>query len=590
MPAPRPENTAERLYDEWSKLMGTTACLGKKREDGYYECELHVSFVTTTSESGKKVRRAVIPPQVIPFAELPLEARANLAGATTANQIVPEYGGDRDKSRRFDPLPGLIAVKFVGRSVATPAKPRYARLAEQPDDPSKTAVSAIGSLTGTVGPLLRTKKPDDATSEPIISPEFPYRGERLHDAAGAGRVTVKQNMGSRADANIDFSIRKGTFGTRDTNVTTSKYQMNLNYLDGSQLQFGRFTFAQPANKISVSEEGDGLRYLARALRFPKTRRGTLNLGTPSLAHVVRRRSLTPFAEKDNKNAYSTILQLERIALPSSVWGQASPFRTLNLIAVKGKDQKFGDQHRFDSWGGEVLFALPQRKFATAKAPGGFFHGSGSAAFFANRRSAGTDPGTIRRHGNAWLTTFAVNRSERLAAVDAPRPIFTVSLTLGAGARDRTVDGIRIPGYVGESAGFAPDLIFLSSFAPAIENAITATTPEANVGRGLSNKRYTGVQVTWFEPKPLRVLLDEVLNVGTRINATSATVKLHDYRFRTPVAGSRYAGDELDLEILVEAPRGIKLTLSAGYFFRGSTLDEVIARKPWTVVVKLSLEP
>lgn len=561
------------LIATWVDVLRLKDC-GSPHDAVTYDCE--VPFDDTSKTAEIRADWLAYATQI----EVPVNAAAQLATEQTYIRQLEELMGVRTVAPPRSEDRDLLSLRFVHKDLSS--KDYYLRRAPISDEPSKTTISANATLTAAISPLLRPKDPADANSDPIINDEFPYDGDRQHDIAGAGRVTIKQNIRGRADASIDLAIRRGSFGTRDTNVNTPKYQMNLNFMDGSQLQFGRFAFAQPANKIAVNEEGDGVRYNARPLRFLPTTRGTVNLGTPSLAYVVKRRSLTPFKDGDDRNASVLIAQLDRIALPTTIGGVASPFRSLNLIALRGRNQRFSDPHDFETGGGELFYALPQANAISQFS----LTTNGSTAFFASRRrSDSTTPGATRS-GNVWLTTIGFNLAERTGTT--LKPVYGLTISHGRGARDQMDGGVRIPGYVGESAGFAPDLLFLSGFANAVENALDTT--DIGPGRGLSNKRYTGVQFAWFDPPPLRNLVQRFVNTRTPVIGQAITLRLHDYSLRESFRGSRDAGREANLEVLIEAPKGIKVTLGAGYFWRGEAMDALIVRRPWTVSLKLSLEP
>jgi hypothetical protein len=160
---------------------------------------------------------------------------------------------------------------------------------------------------------------------------------------------------------------------------------------------------------------------------------------------------------------------------------------------------------------------------------------------------------------------------------------SVSLLLGMGSADRSSTPLKDEGYVGETAAFAPDVLLLSSFAGA-----TDTVQHHIIGPSLSNKRYIGLTYTENSHSPLAWIARRLGTPDADLISAAMIFKLHDYRFREPVNGSRDAAREVDFELPIETPKGITITIGAAYLWPGSALQTLIRKRGWALSGGVSL--
>jgi hypothetical protein len=160
---------------------------------------------------------------------------------------------------------------------------------------------------------------------------------------------------------------------------------------------------------------------------------------------------------------------------------------------------------------------------------------------------------------------------------------SVTLLLGIGSGDRAGTPSRDEGYIGETAAFAPDALFLSLFEPSVD-----TVQRHPIGASLSNKTYVGLQYNNNTYSPL-VWVAELLGVsGADIASKATIIRFHDYRFREPVNDSRRAAREVDVDFQMESPKGINVNVSAARLWPGAGVRPIIKRAAWVLSSSVSL--
>jgi hypothetical protein len=425
----------------------------------------------------------------------------------------------------------------------------------------------------------------DASS--AIEPDKAVTGQLRH-TGGSGKLSFLYTGAVEASATLGF--KQGDFGgSADSNkIEASQYQGKVfghkigHFRDISllkdqaiSLQYGKFQFAKPSSGIAVNVFGEGLQ---------------LALGPTSIAYIVLRESDNPKEIADTQNDDSSLwtLQLKNIALPRRV------FRTFDFVALRGQDRK--DQEKamvdnpestflpvpftYSSVGGEVRWGLESHPAL-----------GGSLAAYYSQRDVGTplpnpQMRPVRRSGEGWtalarasLTPLVFPKLTELGK-GKPRQAYGVSLLLGYGTGDDKKSTDEDEGYLGENAGFANDVLFLSRISKAFPNEI---------GIGLANKWYGGLQFTdaqagWLATIPLLIGVSQ-----EEIASTSTVLSLHTYEFVREVYGQHWGGVEADAEFNIEAPKNIRWSLGGAYYHRSSAIKAVgLARDVWSVTAKLSI--
>jgi rRNA maturation protein Nop10 len=487
------------------------------------------------------------------------------------------------------------------------------------EETSKTSWSLTGSLAYTRDP--RTGRKDEAGSPRRFSPEDRYMGGEKRRFPASGRITLAQTLGSRATGNLDLTFKSGDLGGEASTgeLKASKYDFTLFGVRGSSWRAGKYAMATPSDGLAINETGEGVE-----LVFP-------GLGGLSIGHIVKRESLTGKADAADRDSDVTIFQARNLPVPEKIGVTGASF-----TALYGEENKENqDRYTYATAGGEIQFGSSQGLDLTAPARieamteedarwriNSF---SGSLAHYRSDRNARTgldsivpEPGdtcsttTLCRveDGEGHVTLLTANWSRVLvgrrlrngAPYFRTKPLRFFRVRVGEGSADDP-DTAGDEGYLGETAKFAPDKIFLSSFA-----ADLAPPEGASIGAGLSNKSYFELAYTEQTWSPLQRLAwwitrtddnqirrirearrkDPFVNKIDPIVSQASILKLHLYQFEEAVLGSRDAGLEVGLDFQIEVPKGIKSTLGLGWFFPGSALEPYLADDPFVVSYSTSL--
>jgi len=509
--------------------------------------------------------------------------------ACSAVQNVPPGG-----TATFD-YPFLVAIGSPAMSFSVrffdeaddPANPTaYITLQENPPPPKN---DFTWGLTGSVGskrdPVLTTTKAE------LCGPFFACVEGHKNRINGAARFDFKQKILNFVEASASVQLRDGDFGTkealfkddpkpRDQVVTIPRFQFNVYSEIGLNLQFGRFTFAEPLNKIAISESGEGFRLLFR------------NIGA---SYIVRRESLSGLAA-DRENRDSTVAVLQLSNLPVSKGG---PVRSISLIALRGEDKTpittspeteaiSKTPYVYSTYGGELRYAIP------------LMHVNGTAGGFWSERDAAVDgidctlTGPVcNGKGNVWMVT--ATRSFAIDTKNRARRAFALSWAEGTADNPATTN--RDEGYIGERSSFTPDLIFMSSFVATLNKfdrtltePIPATSlPPFGLGGGLSNKRYRSFKYVENAFSPLLVIVRDWLGVSDADIAGYQTIlTYHDYRLRRALENERDLGREFDIEFQLESPKGVKTFIRGGYYKPGDAVKPWLEDDVWTVATGISI--
>jgi hypothetical protein len=175
-----------------------------------------------------------------------------------------------------------------------------------------------------------------------------------------------------------------------------------------------------------------------------------------------------------------------------------------------------------------------------------------------------------------------------------KPAFSLTGLLGYGSSDNP-STVRDESYLGETAGYANDKLFLSSLAET----------KKQLGHGLANKWYAGFQYSNARWSPLFAAA-KILKAESEVQSMSTTVSLHKYHFIREIScgtvtdaticdaalaqGHKGGGYETDIEFLIETPKNVRWTLSGALYRRSKAVEAVgVKRNPWVVAANVSIK-
>lgn len=449
---------------------------------------------------------------------------------------------------------------FISLTQINPADPK-----SQP--PDKSIFGIVAGLNGKDEPFIR--KPTDGDSSL-------FAGRQKNHFAGSGRLDSSFFYGNRANAKLSLAYKSGDFGGDETTdkIDASQYQINVFGTNGFVLTYGKTKFAAPSNQIAIGEQGQGFRLAWRNL---------------SLAHILKNERAS--LEGLDQDRDSSIFQWTPISLNLGI------LRSASLTVVRGEERleqvRTTDQAGntvkpevspfvYETYGGEVSLTEPLR--SRAAGTGKAF--TGSLAFYYSKRDSKAKATTLSDgRGYVGLGTLSlpfdwqVDSSSQLKR--KPRRVATLLAGYGRGDDPKTPNVDE--SYIGETGAFSRDVLFVGN--------IFTNSKSRDIRPGLSNKQYFGLQLTDNTTSVLSWIGTKILQADPRdIISESTTLKLHDYRFNREVLGDRDAGREADLDFVMEAPKGIKWSLSGAYFQPGKALDTLVKDSAWSVSLGVSIDP
>lgn len=419
---------------------------------------------------------------------------------------------------------------------------------------SSTAWTSAISVTAQRDPDL-TPFVRDPVKVPVIDFAHPARTEqrnRFHFVGGA-TIGIKQQLGARADGEVEFVAKKGDFGFDTGAVTASKYLATVYALKTVTLTAGRFDLAAPTNSISLSEAGEainaGVRFGNAQAYLGRITRKEIPDGSFTVAESIKARAGLGVLDK-NHGAW--LLQFR-----DATFG-TDRLRT-SVYALRG-DAKRGytpagtlatdttvtlTPYYLEYWTtGADVFLTGRASHVT----GGLYYNTRSSDDAPAPEQVGLD-----KNGVAGLVTANYSKIDEKLWQGKKRVSWTVSGTVAGGGD-----------YVGETQAFAPDVLFLSMFAPALRE------PSYPVGTGLTNKWYFGGVLT-VPQWNLLGRLNPTRPSARDINGASMSFKLHHYRQRAADAADRTLATEADVEFRVESPKGVRFQLVLAGMWPGEAL-------------------
>ena len=450
-----------------------------------------------------------------------------------------------------------FSVNFFDEN-ATPAE-SAAYVSLVPLSSLREATSKTGwTLSPTLGASREPLVGDKAEFSTEEDKRFP--GDIRRQFTGAAKLTLKQTLGSRADATVEFAFKGGPLGEKGYTgaVSTPMYQVNINSVPGLRLSFGKFLFANPANNIAVREVGEGFRIGIR--------------NRLAVSHLFKRESLDGAPDTGNNDHKVYLFEANNLA--GRRW---TSVRGVNLLVSLGWDRAPKTKHRYWTAGFDMQFAVPDSPF------------SGSAAYFHSERTPlgnETDPAIVRGTGDVAFTTVSYSYFKKPTSPTQPsRKVgFSVRGEWGLGSGDKRSTP-RDESYLGETAAFAPDVFFLSTFAGKLSVIGPAIT-------GLRNKQYFAAVYQEERLTPLDVFAKLLTIPEGDIASRLLRAGLRAYYFNGDIADDNDqhdAGRELFLESQIETPAGVKSSLAVSYFRPGTAIRDYFKnRSLWSVVSKVTV--
>jgi hypothetical protein len=396
-------------------------------------------------------------------------------------------------------------------------------------------------------------------------PDEAITGQLRHTTA-SGSLAFQFAGPVEASANIDF--KSGDLGGESSQTTASQYQAKVYGPNRLVFQYGKISFAKPSSGIAINVFGEGMQVIA---------------GPMSLAYVVLRESAAQKADRQNQDSSLWLFQLRN----ERFFSGRGPLRTYDLVGLIGNEKKGPSmdaptQRAYHYWsaGGEG-------RFGTLRFPS---LGASLAGYYSERTVDSSEPSmdpAALKDGKGWvglgrlswthIPTPAWNEKQEA------QPAYGVSGFLAYGSGDDKASFDEDDGYLGENAGYANDMIFLSRLA-------NSKAFSQQLGKGLSNKTYFGLQLTSLKHSFL-ARLSKWIGAEKDIASRSTIFTVHKYWFNHDLEGKREAGYELNLAFTLEAPKNIQWVLSGAYYHTPPAIDRVVGRKDdlWMGLAKLSIK-
>jgi hypothetical protein len=451
---------------------------------------------------------------------------------------------------------------------------------------SKTSWSVTASVTGQLVP--------DTPAGASYSTTRPYETALLRSYGGSGVLTLAQTLGNRAAADVNLTYQSGVFGSDASTdrITASSYKVTVNSFKGATLTFGRFLVASPSNGLGGRDEGDAIRYA---------------LGHLAAALVIKRESSAFKPNQWNRDDKALIVEATNLTRPT--WRL---FRFVNLYAsfgrngdvlapdeakriaelkarhteleaaeaeVKALESRERLRRRYVTAGGEVVFAPSRETYGTV------------AIYKHYYREAGLVLADRPFRKGSGLNALATGSYTFFGAPPPTGPrkqpvVGTLTLQLGLGSSDDRDSPTTDESFMGQTAAFAPDAIYLSRFANKLDLESDSGTMKMPT---LANKHYAALGFTrpgWSLARGLVWLL----RVPARDVDYQATILwLRYYRFSREVFDANNAGLELFSNSQVTSPKGVETSIQLGKFWRYKALESVLRPSPWTAAINVTVK-
>jgi hypothetical protein len=501
--------------------------------------------------------------------------------------LVGAYGGAGKE--------GLVDFKisFFEGDIEPANSTGYLAVTARPYEPSFSAGWSAAANAGFLRDAHFAGFTMSETEAPIINTATPFDDHARWHLTGNVRLSVRPQLGTRANAEVDLVVKDKDFGQADLpTVFTQRARVNVFGYNGFAMSIGRFDFAAPTRSISISESGEG--FSGRWRRFTVSHvvrpRDKLDKGVIPVPEGAK--ALVP-ASPDLKDRWSTLGQAQ--------WAPSwLRFETSALIGhrktLKGAEGLYytlgGDVMAANGFGNDTK-AKKSPDSPDEKLPGVAWRLNGGLYGSRRQRRASAVDATAGDRGWTGLVDGT------LAWLSKRTPTLTVGATAAMGSRDETSTAYD-ESYAGESGAFTPDKIFLATLAGKVASLshvdASGEQQTRSLSGGITGKKYLGVGFVYQGFSPLQWLVQGLGVPESDVNTRSVTVRWHGYSLRNPVATTAgesprsWLGQETSMEWLLESPRGVRYTLTGAYFAPSALLkaQRLIVSSTWYVDARVTV--
>ncbi|HEV7922906.1 MAG TPA: hypothetical protein VGR02_19135 [Thermoanaerobaculia bacterium] len=443
-------------------------------------------------------------------------------------------------------------VSFFGQTTLPPNANAYVRLREKKEKELVTIPAKFAIGLGMDG-----QSAYDLTND--------FVSHNRHTIGGG--TTAIEFTGGIFDSSVSLQFKQGDFGGDDSTraIKVAEYQAKVFGARNLTVQFGQFLFARPSSGIALAERGEGVLLAYKKLAG---------------SYIIHRGRIEADSTDDSVTTktddyYVGLLQAKNLTLPN--------FRSLDgtdLTFAYGKNKNSQPQKQpftFLTFGAETRLTFTSIQNTTLTA----------AAYHSERHAGSLDPDTdvlTDGRGTVGLLSWGWNWSGSAPLFEKTiksRPAYGPTFTVARGSGDNSSTS-RDEGYLGETAGFANDVIFLSQISKS-------DLYQPVIGRGLENKWYGGIR--WSDARAsFLALIAGLLGTPESVASRATIASLHVYRFSHPVNGSTSGGIEGNLEFQVESPKSVTWSLKGAYYHRSRAIELAgLVRDPWQIVASVSLK-
>ncbi len=444
----------------------------------------------------------------------------------------------------------------------------FALDSEQPSDQfgyftldKELRLSPVSYSLSASGSLALTRDPYFGAEGTVIDNAHVYDGATTSQVKGTGRTALALSLNDWATGTIEMQFKNGAFGKKDEDlaVKVNQYNFQVFGFTGTSLKFGKYLFAAPTDGLAINETGEGA--TARFRWF-------------GVSQIVKRESQAGVADADNDDHKAWLLDASNIAVPT-----ITALRSLSFYLLEGIDDTPQRERRYDTFGGEAQFVAPAVNV------------TGTIAYY--RSHSRPHAGSPVRHadGTSWLA-----RGSRSWLLNN-KPAFTAALTVAQGSGDQSRTSDRYEGYLGETASYAPDgSLFLGSIVPRLGIAPLPFVVVDKDGKskpeftekGLTNRRMIGATFSAQTFSPLEWVANLIQIPQKDVESRQTTIRLYQYSPTETVLGTRAGSTELQLEFLLESPKGVKYIVKYTHAFPRGPLEAVFPKEPNALLAQCNI--
>lgn len=426
------------------------------------------------------------------------------------------------------------------------------------------------SVTAAVGysekPETDRKREDGTTARPFL-PTDPYTGRTVDNFTGSARLDLVQTLKDRGRARVRAAFEGGRLGdsadAKEGRFTSPLYTVDVFGVNAVSLRFGRYTLLEPARAAAISVTGEGFQ---------------LSRHNVTVGHVVTLDSARGTPKDANENKSVSILRV------SGARG-FGPIKHFDFFALYGdNDEKDKPAYDYNTLGAQFFFAgSPPQPTRDSM----FASYSGSVSYFHSDRDV-RNPGSSALHdgtGQVLLLDAGVTLLQEAGL--KTKPLRTFAALLGKGTGDDPSSSDRDESFLGETAAFTGDSLFLSTYPTLIGEGASERPP---LGKGLANKFYLGTSYIERSYKPINLLwwFARGMRVADDVKAAATTMRAHWFRLDEPFQERHDAGYEAGLQWQIEVPEGVTSSLGCNRYFPGKATRNFFDAEPMSCSAQVTL--